>query len=272
MANPTPPQFTVTDPTQIEQQAIADWQAKTGVQLYPAMPEAMFFKTLAYILSLNRLDIQKGFENTLPQFATGTYLDAIAKLFNITRKVDETDDALRQRIYLAPSQYGSAGSVEAYRFWALSVDPAIADVAVLNPAPLQVRVYILTKTGLPSAPLVAAVQAKLTADDIKPICDIVTVSAPTEQQYSLNATVQIYASADQATVNAALQQAALDVTAKLRGRLGMDIVRSQFIAALSVPGVYSVSLTQPAADIALDGSQWANATTINVSISGSVPG
>jgi phage-related baseplate assembly protein len=272
MANPTPPQFTVTDPAQIEQQAIADWQTRTGEQIYPAMPEALFFKTLAYILSLNRLDIQRGFENGLPQFATGSHLDAIAKLFNLTRQANETDDALRERIYLAPSQYGSAGSVEAYRFWALSVDPAIVDVAVLNPAPLQVRVYILAATGLPSAPLIAAVQAKLTADNIKPICDIVTVSAPTEQQYNLNATIQVYASADQATVNAALQTAAQQVTAKLRGSLGMDIVRSQFIAALSVPGVYSVSLTQPAADVILDGSQWANATAINVSISGSVPG
>lgn len=46
---------------------------------------------------------------------------------------EESDDALRQRIQLAPESFSNAGSYGAYRFHTLSVSQSIIDVAVLGP-------------------------------------------------------------------------------------------------------------------------------------------
>lgn len=70
---------------------------------------------------------------------------------------EESDDAYRRRILLAPESFSVAGPVGAYEYFARRVSPVICDVHVGNlqssdGAPIggQVRVTVLTKTGLPS--------------------------------------------------------------------------------------------------------------------------
>jgi hypothetical protein len=43
---------------------------------------------------------------------------------------DETDEELRERIRLAPSQFSVAGPTGAYKFFAKSAHPSIVDVSV----------------------------------------------------------------------------------------------------------------------------------------------
>lgn len=43
---------------------------------------------------------------------------------------EESDDSLRERIRSAPSKVSTAGPVNAYKYWAKSADPTIADVVV----------------------------------------------------------------------------------------------------------------------------------------------
>lgn len=43
---------------------------------------------------------------------------------------EEDDDSLRERIRVAPSKLSTAGPVNGYRYWAMSADSSIADVAV----------------------------------------------------------------------------------------------------------------------------------------------
>src|SRR4029077_9649382 len=72
----------------------------------------------------------------------------VAAVTNITvssgGSAPETDDHLRGRIQAAPNEFSVAGPDGAYRFFALSVDPAIVDAQVSSPAPGQVTVYVLT--------------------------------------------------------------------------------------------------------------------------------
>jgi phage-related baseplate assembly protein len=68
-----------------------------------------------------------------------------------------------------------------------------------------------------------------------------------------------------ADANASASQFALNQSA----RIGLDVVISQLIAALSVPGVYEVTLTSPvdgAGVLAISGApgQWGNCTAINL--------
>ena len=71
----------------------------------------------------------------------------------------------------------------------------------------------------------------------------------------------------------ALQAAANTYVADRRDGLGRDIVRSQIIGALAlVEGVYDVTLTQPSADTVIAASEWANATSVTITIAGTAEG
>lgn len=193
----------------------------------------------------------------------------------------ETDDHYRTRIQAAPNQFSVAGPANAYRFWALSADPSIIDAQVVSSAPGVVDVYILTgpiTTQPASAPnslavasptLLQKVHNVLSADNVRPLTDTVNVHPVSEVDYSIAGTITLFADADPTATMAAANAAAAQYALNQAGRIGRDIVISQLIAALSVPGVYEVSLTSP-----VDGSgvlvlsqaagNWANCTSISL--------
>jgi phage-related baseplate assembly protein len=181
----------------------------------------------------------------------------------------ETDDRYRERIKLAPERFSVAGSVGAYRFYTLSVSQTIIDAAVLQPQRGQVKVYALTSTGAPSAALITQIQNTLLPDTVRPLTDAVEVLAPVATNYSIVASLITLNTADPAIVLATAQTAINAYVADRRSKLGQDIVRSQIIAALSVPGVYRVDLTSPVADVPVALSGFANNTGIAVTIGGS---
>jgi phage-related baseplate assembly protein len=187
----------------------------------------------------------------------------------------ETDDHLRTRIQAAPNQFSVAGPIGAYRFFAIGADPSIADAQIVSPAPGSVNVYLLTgpvtqqpspapnSAGVANSALLAKVAAMLNADTIRPLTDTVNVLAVTEVDYQITATVTLYSDADPtATIMAAttaVQELALELAAKIQ----RDIVPSQIIAALSVVGVYGVTLSSPTLT-PLTAGQWANCTMISL--------
>ena len=160
----------------------------------------------------------------------------------------ETDDHLRSRIQAAPNLFSVAGPEGAYRYFALSADPTIADVQVLSPAPGQVNVCILSgpitqqpapspnPQGTASAQLMAEVIAALSADNVRPLTDTVTVSGAVEIDYAIAGTVTIFSDAEPVSTMAAANTAAEDFAIALASRIQRDIVPSQIIEALSVPG------------------------------------
>lgn len=187
---------------------------------------------------------------------------------------EETDTAYRARVKLAPNRFSVAGSKGAYQFYALSADSTIIDVAVVGPEdrggadPVTVQVYPLTSDGLPSAGVLSAVETALNLDTVRPLTDIVEVDAPTEVNYNITASITAYTDADQSDLIAALSAAATAYAAEQAAGLGRDIIRSQIIAALSVEGVYSVTLISPASDVVVDANEWANVGIINTPIVG----
>lgn len=212
----------------------------------------------------------------------GTLVDANALIASASNtstttggSAPETDDHLRARIQAAPNQFSAAGPVGAYRYFALSVDPAIIDAQVVSPAPGQVTVYILTgpiavqpaaspnSAGVAGATLVGEVAAALSADSVRPLTDTVQVLAVTEIDYQIAATVTLYSDADPVASMAQANTAAQQFAIALASQIQRDIVPSQVIAALSVPGVYEVTLTEPAYT-QLQPGQWANCTAINL--------
>lgn len=187
----------------------------------------------------------------------------------------ETDDHLRTRIQAAPNQFSVAGPEGAYRFFALGVDPGIVDAQVTSPAPGQVAVYLLTGpvtqqpvpgpniAGIAGEALLTNALAVLSSDNVRPLTDTVTVLPVSEVDYQIAGTVTLYTDADPASTMTAANAAAQNYALALASRIQRDIVPSQIIEALSVSGVYEVTLTSPTYT-PLGTGQWANCTSITL--------
>lgn len=184
----------------------------------------------------------------------------------------ETDDRLRRRIKLSPNKFSVAGSKGAYEFFTLSADASITDVAALNGGNVQVNVYPLVTSGLPSPAILSLVQSVLDANTVRPLTDVVRVFSPVERRFDIRADITLYAGVLAAEVALAAQAAAASYAEGLRGQLGTDVIRSQIVAALSLSGVYSVEVVSPAKDLVLAENEWANAQTVITTAVGTANG
>lgn len=203
-------------------------------------------------------------------FATGPRLDHLAALYAVERLDGETDTALRQRVQLAPHSFSVAGPELAYVYWARSADPDVADATAISPTPGQVVVTVLSASGdgVPASGVVDAVTELLTGP-VRPLTDEVIVQPATLVPFAIEAQLTVFAGPDQAL----LLQTALDsLNAHLAAarKLGRDVTRSALIAALHVANVQKVELLSPVADIAIDPSEIASVTDIDVTIAGTV--
>ena len=185
---------------------------------------------------------------------------------------EENDDRLRERIKLAPESFSVAGSRLSYRHHALRAHPDIVDVAVQSPEPGVVNLYPLVKTGLPGSAVLNAVAAACSDEKVRPLTDTVDVLPPAEYTYSISARLVLYHTADATTVLAAAQDAAAGFAIQRQAALGRDVVPSQIIAALSVPGVYQVELLSPGGLMGVPDHGWAHCTDIDVELAGGANG
>lgn len=162
----------------------------------------------------------------------------------------EADDNYRLRIHTAPESFSVAGPSGAYEFWAKSASQNIADVAVYSPAPGTVRVYPLMTGGvLPGDEDLAAVEAILSDEKVRPLCDSVEVLAPAGVNYDVAATY--YISRSDAAMAAQIQMSVGKAVSAFvlwqRARLGRDINPSKLIADIQGAGAKRVDVSLPLA-------------------------
>lgn len=99
---------------------------------------------------------------------------------------EEGDEKLRERIRLAPATLSTAGPESAYRYFALSADPDIIDVAIDSPDANIIDIYPLMKGGaLPDAETLQKVEDACSGDTVRPMTDVVTAKSPTAVQYDI---------------------------------------------------------------------------------------
>lgn len=110
---------------------------------------------------------------------------------NITRPEngsdEEDDESLKQRIYVAPSAYSTAGTRDAYEYFVRKFNPEITDVKVTSPEACVVRIRYLLKSGeVPGPESIKELKLYLSEPEIKPLTDKVEVMAPELTDYNLN--------------------------------------------------------------------------------------
>ena len=155
----------------------------------------------------------------------------------------ESDEALLERALLSHDGYTTAGSEESYQFHALSADGQVKSVSVVSPNPCYITITVLSHTddGAADAPLLSLVEQATTDKTVRPLGDRVTVQTATIITYTINATLTVYAGADQSTTQANAESA-LGEWVTAQHKIGRDITVAGIHAALKVEGVHDITL------------------------------
>ena len=262
--------------------AVADNPELAGIP--ESDPGRKWTRTGAFREGLMRRRVNDGVEACMLPRAEGDDLENLVALFGLRREtvveadpdadppveaVMESDERLRRRALLWPASISTAGPESAYRFHALNADPKVKDVHVASPAPGSVTVTILAAiidpadTGAASQDLLDTVEAALSEETVRPMGDVLAVQSADIVDYRIEATLKVGSGPDSAIVLAAAQAAVAKAADALHA-LGRGAPRSVLIAALQAPGVLSVNLVSPAADVAATSIQAARASAVEV--------
>lgn len=243
-------------------------------------PVVKLLQIWAYDVMILRARVNDAARAVLLAHASGSDLDQLAALFGVARlviqeaddsvtppiaEIRESDEAMRRRVQLALEGQSTAGPVGAYLFHAFSADGRILDVAISNPAAGEVAVTIYAEEadGTTTEDPVTAVEAALNADDVRPLTDLVTVSAAELAAFDITGQVTVDPGPNLAAIEAAAR-AALQEVLKAGRKIGRNFVLSQVIAALHVAGVRAVSITAPAGDVAVAAGEVAVVSEIDL--------
>lgn len=168
----------------------------------------------------------------------------------------ESDEALTERVFLAPSAYSVAGPMDAYKYMVRKWRSDVKDVEVVRLAPCSIGVYVVLESGAILNQLEKSqLEEWLNSETVRPLTDIVTAKDPEEIEYSVDAQYWI-ASSDKTkveTIQQAVQQA-LDEYIQWQRKLGRDIDPGELLVRLRTAGAKRVKITAPA-DLAIKSNQ-----------------
>lgn len=175
----------------------------------------------------------------------------------------EPDDRLRERAQMAPEGISTAGPIGGYHFHALTASALVADVGVDSPTPGVVRVTVLAAnaSGIADTELLETVEAALSAEDVRPLCDTVLVQPATVIPQAIEAT--LYRRTGPAgEAGAQTAHAALPVWLASTRRLKAGLPRSGIFAALHQSGIARVEIDEPAADVLCGVTECVHVTSV----------
>lgn len=169
----------------------------------------------------------------------------------------ESDESLKERIYAAPAAYSSAGTKDAYEYFAKKFSPEVADVNITSPEPCKVLVcYLLEDGQIPGTESVKAMQNYLSSPLIRPVTDQVEVRAPELERYSIqikyfiNASDGIRANMIQQEVEKAIEGYQI----WQRSRMGRDVNPSELVHRMIAAGAKRVEVSKPLFRVIPEGS------------------
>ncbi|MEI2260766.1 baseplate assembly protein [Stenotrophomonas indicatrix] len=250
--------------------------------LLPSDPAFKILEVCTYLRLLDRQRVNDAARGVMLAYAVGSDLDQLAAIFGITRLVldpgkpqegilprYENDEDFRRRIQLGPEGFSVAGPEGAYVFHALSADPRVLDASATSSTPGEVVVSVLSREadGTATQGLLDVVEAKLSADDVRPLTDHVLVKPATIIKYAVAATLYTFAGPDSQVVLAEARTR-LDRYIVESHRLGRDVTRSGLFAALHAEGVQRVVIDSPAADVVVDRTQATYCTAVTLAHGG----
>lgn len=228
-------------------------------------PAFKILQVAAYDELLLRQRVNEAARGVMLAYANGSDLDQLAGNFSLLRLVVdpgdpsavppvpatlESDESLRRRIQLSFEGFTTAGSQGSYIFAALNASGQVRDANASSPEPGLVTVFVLSQQGNGTADeqLLQVVAAAVNAEQIRPMTDLVTVLSAAVTEYPVEAELTVYPGPDAEVVRAAAMRAVQNYVDSVH-RLAYDVTLSGLIASLHQPGVQSVNLITPTANI-----------------------
>lgn len=232
---------------------VADFDARApgyDALVLESEPVRILFEVAAYRELLLRARINDAARANLLAFALGGDLEQLAAFYGVSRLVDETDEALRERTVLAIQGRSTAATASWYRFRARSADARVKDVAAyreeFDPT-VHIAVLATDGGGTPDAALLAAVEAALDNERVRAVNDTLVIEAATLDPVTVAANIWLQPETPQSVFDGL--SAALLVAWEARQALGLDLTRSWITSVLQASGVHKVEVTAPVADV-----------------------
>ena len=160
----------------------------------------------------------------------------------------ETDSAFYERMRESMESFSTAGPSGAYIYHAKTASPLVADVAALSPTPGVADIRVLLRDGeLPTEEVLQEVQAQLSAEKVRPLCDFVQVSAPDTIPLNIDATYYIPKPSQNsaAVITADVEKAVQDYIRWQTEKMGRDINPSVLVSYMMKTGIKRVEVRQP---------------------------
>ncbi|MCR5337618.1 MAG: baseplate J/gp47 family protein [Lachnospiraceae bacterium] len=122
-----------------------------------------------------------------------SYIDTVTNQDTTSGGTDrETDDDYRERARISETQYSTAGSRDAYIYWAKSTTAEISDAKVNCPSANVVDIYIALANGqTASEEKLEEVEDVVTDPKVKALGDLVSVKNPDEVPYDITVTYYV---------------------------------------------------------------------------------
>lgn len=248
-----------------------------GVQVRE-LPESDPLSKILEILSYRELHMRQRINETtrdcLLSSATGDGMQNLASW--LIGRQDELPEVMRRRVLEEFDAYHTAGTPAAYRHFAAAVAPdQIKDVHVAA-SQAEVNVTLLphnadmadrAQRADENQQLVAAVQATLAQDTIRPIGHWVKVKMATLHRYRVKARLGVRDMPGIGEVAQASRNAVIRYTGA-QYSLGKPVLESALLAAVFQPGVKYAILDEPQADlrVAADAAAFCAADDVLVTI------
>jgi len=169
---------------------------------------------------------------------------------------NESDDRYRVRIIASNDRYSTAGSVEAYKYHALSADSRIDDITVLSEKALEVNIYISSFSGV-DALMIDRVYEACSARYVRPLNDKVIVSPAETIIDEITVEVELFDMLSQGDIDT-------NIRASFSNSffIGQDFVRSDLIRKCHINGVYRV--TTDFSDVIISEKQIFEISALNI--------
>ena len=184
----------------------------------------------------------------------------------------ESDERLRERCLLSFDGMNTAGSANAYRYFALSADGRVDGIKVKSdeetPCFLDIVItQVDSENGAASAELIQIVQTALDPDTVRPVGDRPTVKSSIATNYQIEASLYVGKNAEDALL-LEVANIRLDKYIKNAQKNGESIYLSAIYAALHVDGIERVQIISPTADLVMDNYHHPYCTTKSITVGG----
>lgn len=174
-----------------------------------------------------------------------------------------TDADLYEAMVLSMDALSTAGPAGSYVYHAKTVSSEIADVSACTPEPGVVSLFAIGKDGKPvSEELQSKILEAVSADNVRPMTDLVRMEQPAEVEYSVDLTFYLprATTRNSAAVEAAVTEAVNNYNVWQCSKLGRDINPFKLYEFLSETGVKRIDLRSPTFRVLEDGHSFDSET------------